>query len=461
MTATHTILVGLALSAAAVSTARAQVDLQATLAYGATAVGHNPALLPDRDLTIQLVNFHTATAFNFVPGDLGTSDDGALRLRRANVRATLPAVATGLAQADAATVLVNVRRDWGQWGFGHAFRVDASARATPELVELIAFGNADLLGERLPLEGEGSIATWHEASAHLGLRLSPKLVVGVRAKLLLGGTQLGVVEGARLGATFDPQSYAVSYDADVAVRATGYRVDLDSLSFRGPKNFAGVGAGTGFAATLGIVYRPTQRLEIAVAADDLGVIRWKGGSTYAASGAGVYRGLEGNVFAEGYRFSVDAVVDDFEERIGIDETAGAYRTTLRYHLSAHARMRLSERLDVAVSAAAREGFGELDGGALASVDYQLSPTWRLGAGAGVANGQLALAARATARLGAVEVYAASNDLVGLLSPYGSRNTHGRIGVALAFGRRQVRAGGLGWYDTDAVDRGRVTPDNML
>lgn len=407
----------------------AQLGLQDVLTAAPTAVLVNPAAeLPER-LTFQLASYGTSTQLSFRPEDIGRREDGGLVISPAAVSATLPEEADGRLSIDASTLLVNVRRDGYAFGFHHGVRAFADVVAPRATLSLIAEGNRVAIGAPLRVLPKGYFSTWHEVGAHYSRDLGERVRIGGRVKLLLGASDIRLDGEQRADLAVAAGSYAVAYDIDAEGLSAGYGLDFGGDTVATPQLTFGPGAGAGAAVDLGIVVSPSEGFRFGVGVRDLGAIRWGTGRRHSATASGVYRGAEGNVFAEDFSLTAVASYDSVRRRLNLATAEEGYGRRLPAKLTAHASRTLTDRLSVGAVATALFSTETTTVNAGVSGAYRLSEYVALGLLIGAGSEGGFVGGSVEARLGPVRVVAASDQALGLANQYGPRSTHGRVGVA--------------------------------
>ena len=406
----------------------AQLGLQDVLRGTPQSTLANPAVLLAERLTVQIASYGTSTQLSFRPRDIGSPDAGALVISPERLSKVLPERVSGRLGLDASTILINVRRDWGQFGFHHGVRGMADVRTPRATLSLIAEGNRVALGRRVEVLPEGYASTWHELGGHYARRLGGGVTLGARVKLLLGSSDLRMVDRAAV-VSVAPADFAFTYAIDASGRSAGYGLDFGRDSLEAPRFTLAPGAGIGAALDIGFVRAVGRRLSFGVGLRDLGAISW-GGRRHDASGEGVYVGAEGNVFAEDFSLSTLASYDSVRALIGLRSTAERYTAGLPAKLTAHAGYRWTEAWTVGLVGDLRWSARRATANLAASVLYEWTSVLRFGGVLGVGGRGSFAGLSADVRLGPILVYASTEQVLGLLSPYATANTHGRLGVAV-------------------------------
>lgn len=439
--------------------AKAQLDLQRSLSYSFDAVIANPALLQDHRTSIRLGSIMQAGSSSFALNEIGTNTDGNYLLQASRLTANAPEMMEVSARFEAATLGFNVREERMQFGAHHAVRFESSASINRQLARLIVQGNEALAGETVQVLPKGQQISYHEIGFHYGIHLNQKFAIGGRIKVLAGSgaAQFNSAQGSL---TTDASGYAITYDLAVDAQSAGYNIDFDAEDYAVGIQPLSLNKGIGGAVDLGIVFRPSRKLELSLAATDLGAIRWStDAKRHSINGSGTYAGVLGNVFDPGYSFSPGNSLDNLREEAGITSTDEAFTTQLSPKLQGHLRYRLGDATDLTLSAQGLNDDG-ITGGGTIGIGQNFGDFLHLGGIFGISQGETIYGLRGSVMLAGVKAFVAADHVPAILDLYASKSAHLRIGISLNLKRLELEGKRYGWFD-DEVTTGRSTPDNYL
>lgn len=166
----------------------------------------------------------------------------------------------------------------GSWAVmaGHGFRTQVNFSYSQDLAQLLFLGNAPFVGQELDVGPRLNVLAYNEL--YLGLQKKKgKWSVGGKIKLLYGTASM-FTEKSNVTFTTDDEYYRWDFDNDVTVRSSGtIRYNrLDSINFTLPgitlDNF--FYNNRGWAADLGLVFKPDDQWTFSASTLDLGYIRW-------------------------------------------------------------------------------------------------------------------------------------------------------------------------------------------
>lgn len=234
---------------------------------------------------------------------------------------------------------------------GDRFRILAGASARSlttmsyptDLIRLGWNGNAAYLDQTMQLAPSFQTVNWWEAYLGAQVKINDKIRVGGRLKYLNGVLYAGTSQNDVTWRTAS-DGYAWNFEVDYQVQATGLQ-----LSNFDPNNFSSfsdlqaevvpelLGQNRGFAADLGIVVKPIERLEIGASALDLGRIAWNGTSTtLGVQGQLSFSGVDATPFLRGDSLNFDGLGDSLLNHFTVSEASQAIVTNLPGRYMVHA-----------------------------------------------------------------------------------------------------------------------------
>lgn len=165
---------------------------------------------------------------------------------------------------------------------------------------------------------------YHELSVGLQYKLNDQLSIGIRPKLLMGLANINT-KNSYFKLTTDPQTYEINIQEQLHVN-TAMVVNLDSVDVM--QILPNVFKNFGFGIDLGVTYQFNDHFGVSAAVTDLGFIKWKtnphtfrsevvdGGSFYQDGGF-CFSGLNTN------SLNMDSLNDG-----GVDQVVGQYTDSL-------------------------------------------------------------------------------------------------------------------------------------
>ncbi len=322
---------------------------------------------------------------------------------------------------------------------GHSLHYLAFLRYPKTLPQIIWQGNAQFIGQTVPLDNDLQLWAYHELSLGLAFDLSEHLSVGARAKALQGTAALSTDADHQSASLFtDDDVYQLTLSADYRLHSAGtFRYD----SFRDfdlDFNFGNfslndlLSDNNGWAFDFGARYRQGD-WELALSVLDLGGIDWSNEvTTYTAEGEYLYDGLDFSQALTGEEVNFDKALDTLEQIFQVTESHEPFRTELstkayfsiqytlhdRWTLGAlyfHESLR-GETFPAFALSAQRAFFGDLLrlGG---SYSLQKDVPFNLGL-------------HATLRVGPLQAFAVTDNVLSLVQPEERSRFNARVGLAL-------------------------------
>ncbi len=442
--------------------AKAQLDFQRSLSYSFDAVTANPALLQDHRVSIRIGSSMQSASANFELNDIGTERDENFLLQGSRLAANAPETLELSTRFDIATLGFNIRRDRFQFGAHHAIRFEATSNVNRELALVLAQGNQASAGEVIPVLIEGEQISYHEFGFHYGIHLNQKFAIGGRVKVL-SGSAAAQINSANGSIRTDPNSFAIDYNLSVDAQSAGYNFDLTDEDFSIAIQPFTLDKGFGGAVDLGVVVRPSRKLELSLALTDLGAIRWStDAKEHFVNGEGTYVGVIGNVFDSTFSFDIENSLDQLQNQANLSSVDQAFTMRLSPKLQGHLRYRLSDATDLTLAAQTRslDGIDGLQSGASVGIGQHFGDFLHVGGIVGVNQGEFIYGGRASVMLLGIQVFAAADHLPSFFNLYGTKSAHLRVGLSLNFNRIELAGKRYGWFD-DELSTGRTTPDNYL
>ncbi len=339
-----------------------------------------------------------------------------------------------------------------QVGFSHSLRTFNSFKYTKQLAEVIFNGNAQYVGETVNVAPALNVSVYSEFKLNGAYQINDQLSVGLGIKYLSG---IGNVSTSKdeLSIYTDPEYYQITATTDYEVNSAGegFALDIyndgDSVNVQFNDYFSEVNGGnllfgrnTGIAFDLGAVYQ-LGKIRIEAALTDIGSINWKSNArNFTSQGTYTFDGIDGNpILFEEDSFDFSEVLDTLVDVLGFQSTENTYKTSLnsQYYLSGS--YQIKDGLDVGVllqGALVAEKFRP----AIAlSCQKRFGNIFSLGAVYSMRNKSFTnLGLNFVLKLGPIQLYGASDNMLSVFLPYNSKNTHFRMGMNVALGKKKEK-----------------------
>ena len=213
---------------------------------------------------------------------------------------------------------------------------------------------------------------FREYAVGYNIKYNDKWHFGITAKYLYGMERIQT-EHSSLRLRTDPLTYDMQTSGSFVVNTAGVYgaasdekegVQEDAKTYLlGLKN-------TGFGGDLGLVYKPIEKLQIEVSANDIGFIKWRSDvATYGTENAEfAYNGIdltdfiftEGSDFNDAFQDKLDTLLDDLENAYQFERTEKEFSTGLNGYMRYGASYELltSEKFPGKAWASVFHGIGE-------------------------------------------------------------------------------------------------------
>jgi hypothetical protein len=304
------------------------------------------------------------------------------------------------------------------------------------LAQLLWYGNGPFVGETLELGPDALSATYHEAYLHASLPIGDKIRIGGRLKQLSGIASLQVAENG-FSLYTDPEYYQVEIQTAYQVNlSTNFFLPTNLGDLRNPQNWQ-LDNNRGMAFDLGLRYQFLEKWELGVSLLDVGFINWDAESTVSIRSEGSFRfeGLPFEFFEGNEDFSLEQLGDSVIQTFAPDTLYQSFRTTLPRNLLIG--LSWQPLRFVRVGALYREV--QVKGERISSVSAHASVFWRDRLMAGLTYtyqplfpDQLGL--QFTGKLGPLQVFACSQNVLGAIRFQEAQTADFRVGVNLVFGK---------------------------
>jgi hypothetical protein len=321
----------------------------------------------------------------------------------------------------------------------HAFSADPSVSVNRDLLRVFAEGNAAFLGKTVPFGSTGSGSMRSEIVLGGAYKMSKTLTVGAKMKAIYGLASV-FTQNPKADVTFNESDYSMRF-----------QTDFDVVAFKGKavKDYSGMGSllkngltsgNFGFGFDLGVMAH-LDKLQISASVLDLGAkINWDTeGVRYQSKGDYTYRGVNlnnTNQFFNWGSFGTTAYVDTLKKTIGLKEITEGVTYTQKLPTRAYlsGTYQLNDKWRFGALICHETGGLKSQTGFALNASTKLLKIIDLGATVGLRNGSIAnLGGHAAARLGRLNVFAVTDNLITVFNPYGSKNVNGRVGMNLVIG----------------------------
>jgi len=323
----------------------------------------------------------------------------------------------------------------------HAIKWNSQIVYPKTLAQLFWEGNAQFIGEEIAFGPRQEITAYNEIGLGVNYEVTPKITVGGRLKYLQGiGSLSNGPSDLRLFTSDDV--YQLTLTTDYEIRSAGFDTDFnfDDLSdidvgvdLDGNGLFEG-GGNSGFAFDLGVQIEVTDKLDVAASVVNIGEIDWSNNTTfYRSQGTFQYDGLDFDGLVQDDSLDLDEVLDSLQTLLQFDETAGTYTTTLPRQIFLSASYQFNDRWRFGAMFL-NESYAEREFTSVAvSADAKITDWVTVGTVLAMRNEELDnVGLSAIFSLGPVQVFALTDDIIGIVNPWNTNSFNGRVGMNVQF-----------------------------
>lgn len=308
-----------------------------------------------------------------------------------------------------------------------------------DLFKIVFEGNGgEFLGQRADLDGLGIKLNSYMEYA-LGMNrsfLDERLVLGARFKLLSGIANIHTAR-SELGITTDSTTFDITIDGAMHAYSSGLdsydNSDFRNLGFKYLTRFPNMGMGLDFGAT----FQLNDMIDFSASVIDLGFIRWKDGNKNFISNDVNYtfQGVDINQYMADSSSFVNNFSDSLRAIFDASENDDAYTTSLNTRFYFGARFKVMDILHVNalwfnefILGRYRPGFSV--GGTIKLKEFLSASANYSVYGRSFTNIGLGL----NLRLGSVQFFAMTDNILGALNLSGSKNWHVNVGLSACIGK---------------------------
>lgn len=400
----------------------------------------NPAIFPDKHLIIGLPGiYNNLNLTNLTYNDLFIEQDGATYLDMNNAISKLKESNQIRENLEVETVSLALRLGKLWLSAGHTIKFNAYLDYPKTLPQLIWQGNAQFLGQKVDFSTNLQLFGYNEFVFGAAFPISEHITIGGKFKWLSGFGDIST-DRTKLNLLTDSTAYALSLDADFRVNATGsiqyngfrdLTINYNFNDFQGNQLF---NQNNGVALDLGI-YAKFGKLDLAASVLDLGgSIKWEDKvQNFSLNGIYDYKGLDIAKDVLNDSTTVNNALDSLFEIYKFTETNNTYTTKLplRYYLSATYQLSDTWRFGGVIYS--EHYRGENFPGVAVSGNMQLFSWLNLGASYAFRSEKFDnLGINATAKLGPLQVFSMTDNIISALRAKDSNSTNVRVGVNLLF-----------------------------
>ncbi len=298
-----------------------------------------------------------------------------------------------------------------------------------EGAQLFIYGNAPFIGKTVAINPDVQLLRFNDFGISLAQKIGDLKIAG-RVKLFSGINAVST-GNKDFSLKTDSDVYQLTLKTDYELFTAPSRSVPDLVNGTGVLVTNVQGKGIGF--DLGLAYEVNEKISVSAAIIDLGSIKWNGSSS-TSNGENTYRGVDATkLFTGDKNFKVAVNSDTLLAQLKfktIENTS--FKTDIPTTFNLSGTYKINEKLTSAVLLSSTSFRGQRYNALLINGQYQLIPLINVGLSYGVRNSYSMLGANITLSKGVFQIFALSDNILGLASPLQSANVNGRAGINLRF-----------------------------
>jgi len=337
---------------------------------------------------------------------------------------------------DIQTLAVGIKLDKFFISLSHRLRLNSNLIYSKELAQLIWNGNAQFIGETVTFGPELFVNSFHEIGLGVQHQLTEKLGLGVKVKYLSG---IGSIVTKRSDASLftSDDIYQLTFNTDYALQTASF------LSIDGVNDFNFTidqftlnnlfSSNTGLGVDFGLNYQVNSKLNVSASVVDLGSITWKDDTKeYVSKGSYEYDGVDLSNFFADDSLEFDIKLDTLEQIFAFQETTtDSYKTKLNSAFYLSGQYELTDKLKLGILYRNIFGNNINDFAIALNVQYRILENIGFGINYAYLDGRADnLGLMGFARLGPVQIFGSSDNILGLISRNKNNDSNGRIGISI-------------------------------
>ncbi len=351
------------------------------------------------------------------------------------------------------TFNIGLRLSKFQVGLSHAIRFQTNLGYPRNLAEMAFNGNAQFIDQDINVAPTINSTIYGELGLHGAIQITNRISFGAKIKLLSGLGNIST-SGDRLSIYTSPEYYQITATTDYTINSGGDFYDLnivteqDSSDFSLNPNLENISVGrlfaggsTGIAFDLGAEYKVNDKLTLGFSALDLGSINWKkNASNFTSEGVYTFEGIDANesFFGED-SLNFDNVLDTIVGDLGFVETNNSYKTALSPKFYLSGSYDVMKSLTVGVVAHGEILENKLRPALGISVQKRFRNFLSVGGIYSIRNNSFAnLGVNFAAKLGPVQLYGITDNVLSVFKPYDTKNVNFRLGLNIAISKKREK-----------------------
>jgi len=408
----------------------------------------NPSAFGDYKVTVTLPSIY-ANFYNsqFAPNDVLEKNGTTLLLDMDKLVNGMGADGLGL-QTNLNVETFGFSLQMKKWrvSLDHGMRVGMYHNVPKELLQFVWGGNSQFVDETINVGPSFNMFAYQEFGLGFGYKISDQLSFGTRIKYLVGN---GTYSTNRSKASIytDPEYYQLTAETDYLINTGGLpESDVNDGEFLNMDNFEPTlfGDNTGFAFDFGATFQINDKLKLQTSIINIGKINWKDEVyNYYSNGTTTFDGLDFQPLLDEGEFSADDILDTLETTFQFSSTQSDFSTVLPSSFYLSGTYEVAKRLYVGGLIYGQAFQSDMTTAFAVNVKKDFGSIFSLGAQYSlIEGGNHNFGVSTSLRLGPVQLFAVTDNLIPVFNPMKGQNVNFRTGLNLVFGRKKSEASSL-------------------
>jgi Family of unknown function (DUF5723) len=394
----------------------------------------NPAFRSSKSLNVLLPSFSFDLGNNFSLSDTWNDVNGIKTVVPSKVIAKLEDNNHVNVAWNIGTVGISFNvKNWNFHAY-HQIKNDISFEYSKTLAQLAWQGNAQFIGKTIEFGPSLNGTLYHEFALGAGLQMN-KLTIGARVKLLNGVGNV-TTQKSKLELTTSDDIYQLNFKTDYEL-LTSSIVNIDTASLLKNIGFnlnGAQGKNSGISFDLGLSYKINDKINIGLSILDIGSIKWQSDAKKYSSNANFqFNGFDLKKLTSKDSISFDTKLDTLKDQLHFKEESVTYSTTLPIKLYFNTNYQITEKLNLGAVIFYSKYYNLTRTSLGITANYKLGSVVSIGGSYSIKeNAIINIGLNSIIKIGPVQLYGMTDNILAALSPLSAKNTNGRIGMNLIF-----------------------------
>jgi len=327
-----------------------------------------------------------------------------------------------------------------QFSANHGVRLNTFHSIPKSMLQFAWGGNSQFVGETINIAPSQNILAYQEFGAGVGLKISDNLTLGTRLKYLVGIASYQTAS-AKASIYTDSEYYQLTANTDYLINTGGLpESDIDNGEFLNLDGFepALLGNNRGIAFDFGASFDINEKLNIQTSVLNIGKIKWEEDvNNYLSNGTSTFAGLDFQPIFEDGDYNPEDILDTIANTFEFTSSQNGFNTVLPSSFYLSGTYKVMPKLTVGALLYAQGFQSDLTTAVAVNVRKEFGNIFSIGGQyAFIEGGASNIGVSTALRLGPVQIFATSDNIIPLMNPMKARNVNMRFGMNLLFGKKK-------------------------